>query len=123
MLTSCIATLTHYVPVHQSAVLSICWVRVPLKSADGSDILTEDPTLITTAGSDGAVKIVDTRECFPRTIVRNREVPHSSAYAPFAGSIVATDLDFIVKLYELQPASFGKGHVVTDTDGAALASI
>jgi len=78
--------------------------------------------MICTVGSEGSLKITDTRDCLPRALVRNREVPHSNAYSSFCGTVVATDVDFLVKMYQVQPSALGKGHHVMDIGGAALVS-
>ena len=114
------AILTHYFPAHQTAIQSVSWVRAPQSRGDGSHILDCDPTVICSTGTEGVVKLTDIRDCIPRLLVRNREVPHASAYSSFCGSFLATDVDFWVKLFQVQAASLGKGHLMTDVGGAAL---
>jgi transcription factor C subunit 6 len=104
-------------------VQNICWVRLPQTDINATPNLTEDPTMICTVGSEGSLKITDIRDCLPRALVRNREVPHSIAYSSFCGAVVATDVDFLVKMYQVQPSALGKGHHVMDIGGAALVSI
>lgn len=117
-----IATLTHLFPCHQTAIQSVCWVRAPTGDADGSPILTSDPTLICSTGTEGIVKVTDTRDCIPSLLVRNREVPHAIAYSTFCGSVLVTDVDFWVKMFQIQPGAFAKGHSMVDIGGAALVS-
>jgi transcription factor C subunit 6 len=66
------------------------------------------------------VKVTDVRDCVPRLLVRNREVPHANAYSSFCGTLISTDVDFWVKMFQLQPATFGKGHLMVDVGGAAM---
>ncbi|KAG8758062.1 hypothetical protein FRC14_000856 [Serendipita sp. 396] len=115
------APLTHYFPVHQTSVQSIAWVRAPPGISDGTYDLVGDPTVICTTGSEGSVRVTDIRDCMSRMLFRNREVPHASAFAAFCGSLVATDVDFSVKLFQLQPTALGMGHSVADVGGTALA--
>ncbi|KAG8817954.1 hypothetical protein FRC17_011023, partial [Serendipita sp. 399] len=112
--------LTHYFPVHQTSIQSIAWARVPPGSSNGTLTLAEDPTIICTTGSEGSVKATDIRDCMSRMLFRNREVPHACAFTPFCGSLVATDVDFSVKLFQLQPTSLGMGHSMADVGGTAL---
>lgn len=113
-------TLTHYFPAQQTSIQSLSWIRAPPTKGDGSPILGEDPTIICSTGTEGVVKLTDIRDCIPRLLVRNREVPHASAYSSFCGSVLVTDVDFWVKLFQVQSVSLGKGHFMTDVGGAAL---
>lgn len=113
---------THYFPIHQTSVQSICWIRAPQSDGDGSVRLEEDPTLICTTGTEGIAKLTDIRDCSPKLLVRNREVPHACAYSPHCGSVMATDVDFWVKLFQLGVGVAGKGHGLIDVGGAALVS-
>ncbi|CAG8759575.1 16204_t:CDS:2, partial [Acaulospora colombiana] len=115
-----LAILMHYFPVHQNAIQSLSWIRAPSTSAKGDYLLRGDPTYICSNGSEGTVKITDVRDGVPRLLVRNREVPHSNAYSSFCGTLVSTDVDFWVKMFQLQPATFGKGHLMVDVGGAAM---
>jgi transcription factor C subunit 6 len=117
------AVLTHYFPVHQTSIQSVSWIRAPQTKGDGSAILNADPTIVCSTGSEGVVKLTDIRDHIPRLLVRNREIPHASAYSCFCGSLLATDVDFWVKLFQMQAASLGKGHFMMDVGGAALVSL
>ncbi|CCA67499.1 hypothetical protein PIIN_01328 [Serendipita indica DSM 11827] len=114
------ATMTHYFPVHQTSILSIAWVRAPVGKPNGQYKLTEDPTIICSTGAEGKTNMTDTRDCIPRLVARNREVPHACIYSTFCGAIIATDVDFWIKLYQMVPSMLGKGHSTTEIGGVAL---
>jgi hypothetical protein len=122
-LTVPIAILTHLFPCHYSAIQSLCWLRVPSCDLEGQSILTADPTIICSTGTEGVVKLTDIRDCVPSELVRNREIPHAVAYSAFCGSVLATDVDFWVKMFQIQPGMFSRGHAMVDVGGAALVSL
>jgi transcription factor C subunit 6 len=101
----------------------VSWIRAPQTKGDGSAILDDDPAIICSTGAEGVVKLTDIRDCIPRLLVRNREVPHACVYSSFCGSLLATDVDFWVKLFQIQAASLGKGHFMIDVGGAAMVSL
>ncbi len=62
---------THYIPVHQSAIRAISWVRVPTISGSGEQT-TDNPTVIATGGYDGMECVTDVREGMGNALNRTR---------------------------------------------------
>lgn len=53
---------THYIPVHQSAIRALTWIKVPPCTSSGSPALGSNPTVIASGGYDGMECMTDIRE-------------------------------------------------------------
>lgn len=62
----------HYIPVHQSAIRSIAWLRTPPCDSSGEYQIHEDPTFFVSAGYDGVQCITDVREGHGTAMGRTR---------------------------------------------------
>lgn len=67
----------NYVSLHQSAVRSLQWIKIPNVSADGKLQTFMDPTIVASGGYDGCVTFTDLRDCNGNTITRTRGQPLS----------------------------------------------
>jgi transcription factor C subunit 6 len=63
---------THYMPVHQSGVRAVAWVRAPPCATDGEADLHADPTVIASGGHDGLECLTDIRDPFGNAMNRTR---------------------------------------------------
>ncbi|GJJ12293.1 hypothetical protein Clacol_006534 [Clathrus columnatus] len=63
---------THYVSIHQSAVRSIAWAKVPPRSPSGLPRTDGDPTVILSGGYDGVVMATDIRDLRGNIVYRTR---------------------------------------------------
>lgn len=62
---------THYVPVHQSAIRAISWIRVPTMSGTGKQT-ADNPTVVASGGYDGMECVTDLREGVGNVLNRTR---------------------------------------------------
>ncbi|TFY75751.1 hypothetical protein EWM64_g8261, partial [Hericium alpestre] len=108
---------THYIPVHQSAIRAISWVRAPPSSMSGETLTNEDPTIIASGGYDGMECLTDIRELSGNFMNRTRDVINIIPYSPYAGGPVTIDRDNIVKLYSVSPSMLGRGHMLIEPMG------
>jgi len=106
-----------YMTVHQSAIRTICWIRIPPGSSDGSPSPLGDPCLILSCGYDGQVIVTDIREIQSYTITRSREAITAACFSPMAGAPITLDFDNTVKLYAISPHVLGQGHALIDMEG------
>ncbi|KAH7107647.1 hypothetical protein BKA62DRAFT_825110 [Auriculariales sp. MPI-PUGE-AT-0066] len=104
---------THYFSVHQSAVRSIVWLRLP-RGPNGAD---KDPTTIVTGGHDGRVCIVDVRDVRPTVLHRSRDVILDTAFCAHAGQPLAPDFGNIARMYSVSPIILGHGQTIVETNG------
>lgn len=63
---------THYISLHQSAVRSLAWIRVPPTNSSGVPSTSEDPTVLATGGYDGLECLTDIREPHGNIVNRTR---------------------------------------------------
>ena len=128
---------SHYFPIHQNSVRSISWIRVPQCDTSGRFQIDEDPAIIFTAGVEGIAMVTDTRDLSPRIVVRNRgrcnwcstkspplirivEIPYSTSFSSMTGCIIASDIDYWIKVWQVGSAFLGRGHNLLDTVSSAL---
>lgn len=76
---------THYIPVHQSAIRALAWIRAPPSSEFGS-LTKENPTVIASGGYDGAEYLLDIRD--PPAYIMNR----TRGSAKFCDSHAVSDI-------------------------------
>lgn len=108
---------THYIPIHQSAVRALAWIRVPPTNGSGVPSISEDPTVLATGGYDGLECLTDIREPHGNIVNRTRDVINSTTYSVFAGGPIMIDNDNTVKAYSVSPSTLGRGHVLLEPDG------
>jgi len=63
---------THYLSVHQSAIRTLAWIKVPPAAPSGKPRTDQDPTVITSGGYDGMECMTDIREGRSAAINRTR---------------------------------------------------
>ncbi|KAF8908364.1 hypothetical protein CPB85DRAFT_1522196 [Mucidula mucida] len=108
---------THYVPVHQSAIRALTWIRVPPCSADGTPRLDGNPTVIASGGYDGMECMTDIREGRGSVMNRTRDVINTMIFSPYAGGPITIDHENIVKAYSASPSMLGRGHTLLEPGG------
>ncbi|TBU50277.1 hypothetical protein BD309DRAFT_945783 [Dichomitus squalens] len=107
---------THYFTVHQSAIRSIAWIRVPVCDADGEET-SDDPTVLVSGGYDGVETITDIRELRGNVMNRTRDVVTTICYSAYAGSAITIDHENIIKAYSVAPIMLGRGHTLLEPNG------
>ncbi|KAN0116627.1 hypothetical protein V8E52_005771 [Russula decolorans] len=99
-----------YYCVHQSAIRTLTWVRVPDRHGNG-------PTVIASGGYDGLQCLTDIRELGGHVFNRTRDVINTMAYSPYLSAIVTIDHENTIKSYSLSPSTLGRGHALLDPGG------
>ncbi|KAL0946421.1 hypothetical protein HGRIS_012644 [Hohenbuehelia grisea] len=108
---------THYIPLHQSAIRSLTWIKSPPSSVLGEPRTDEDPTVLVTGGYDGSQCVTDIREGHGTVVNRTRDVINTVAYSPYDSAFMSVDHENIVKGYSISPSMLGRGHILADCDG------
>ncbi|EJD53223.1 hypothetical protein AURDEDRAFT_180776 [Auricularia subglabra TFB-10046 SS5] len=106
---------THYFSVHQSAVRSLCWIRLPRGTKP--DEIKADPTALLTGGYDGRVTFTDIRDQRPALINRSRDAVMDMCFSPHVGVPLTLDFGNTVKFYCVLPLLLGRGQTLLDCDG------
>ncbi|CAL1705390.1 unnamed protein product [Somion occarium] len=107
---------THYFSIHQSAVRSVAWIRVPTPSVTGEPT-TDDPTVIATGGFDGLECVADIRDLAANTLNRTRDVVNCVSFSTYCGGPVTIDHENTIKAYSLSPSMLGRGHRLLEPEG------
>jgi len=63
---------SYYSTVHQAAIRSIAWIKVPPHDATGEPLALEDPTLICSVGYDGEIFLTNVKEGVSAAVARHR---------------------------------------------------
>ncbi|KAG8886435.1 hypothetical protein FRB98_001296 [Tulasnella sp. 332] len=114
--TECILP-TYFRRVHQSAIRSLAWMKLPPSNGSGRFCFSQDPTIICSVGYDGQVLFVDVRDEIVNEMARYRDVINSVVFAPWTGGPVWTESE-IIKWGSIGPTEIGRGHLTMQTVGS-----
>ncbi|KZV92898.1 hypothetical protein EXIGLDRAFT_749456 [Exidia glandulosa HHB12029] len=106
---------THYIPAHQSAVRTVCWIRLP-RGTTPSDVAS-DPTVIVSGGFDGKTLITDIRDQRPILLNRSRDIIMDVVFSNILGVPITIDFGNVVKLYCIVPSLLGQGQSLLESEG------
>ncbi|KAG8967024.1 hypothetical protein FRC03_010871 [Tulasnella sp. 419] len=110
-----------YMQVHQAAIRSISWIRIPPSDGKGKQHTDRDPTTLCTVSYDGSCVLVDTREQWPQEMFRSRDTINSVVFSPWCGGPITIEGEIAVKWYSMLPHVIGRGHGVLQTSGPVWA--
>ncbi|KAG9034900.1 hypothetical protein FRB95_012457 [Tulasnella sp. JGI-2019a] len=108
---------TYFRRVHQSAIRSLAWMKLPPSNGSGQFCHAQDPTIFCSVGYDGQVLFVDIRDEVVNEMARYRDVINSVVFAPWTGGPLWTESE-IIKWGSISPTEIGRGHMTMLTVGS-----
>ncbi|KAF8516951.1 hypothetical protein BU17DRAFT_92339 [Hysterangium stoloniferum] len=108
---------THYMPLHQSAIRTVSWAKVPPIAPSGKWQDDCDPTIFFSGGYDGAQTITDIRDMKGNIMNRTRDVINSIVFSHYVGGPLASDNENTIKNFGLIPSTLGRGHTLLEPSG------
>ncbi|EJT99187.1 hypothetical protein DACRYDRAFT_109912 [Dacryopinax primogenitus] len=108
---------THYLPMHQTCVCSVAWVRAPPQGIDGRLQLQGNPTLLASTAYDGQKVLVDIRDGVTSVLERMRDWGTAVKFSTFSGGPIFVEQDYRIKHISLATVNLGRGTMLMDATG------
>ncbi|KAF9473862.1 hypothetical protein BDN70DRAFT_885457 [Pholiota conissans] len=108
---------THYMSLHQSAVRALGWIKSPQCFPSSAPNISQDPTVIASAGYDGMECLTDIRDGRGSVMNRTRDVINALTFSPYAGGPITMDHENTVKAYSASASMLGRGHSLFEPQG------